>query len=343
LSKIKAFREQTDNIGIKGKITRFSQNNSRAFDDREREEAARRFREELNSEQRVLNASVLKKVKRGDIKKFIDYYKAGIVGQVLAKGPEIIDTFDEKRERKGRQVETGNDDRKETPIDFGCEKGKALLRYGDYVESHFPDSNVHWFIDQFTMGTETFGSPHSYMGFSFEYHGKLCVIAESLDDEAAMYLWRGEIGEDLNDDFRQMFDMARFDAKRTDDPRIVSVGHLDKEHFDDSLDEAYQKAFMFFNSGDKREVLYKNYGGAEGWRNHRDAVLGAWPLNVEQDYVNYPEDMEKYHAWQQRQTEVRKRLTEALQRGGRAAMEEELKRIAEEDYRAMYEEGGWSL
>lgn len=338
LEKIKALREQSGR-GIKAKITRFFKNNPRAFEDKVRIDVEKRFREEIINGKQKERVSVLREAKRGDIDNILNNYKKEVISQVRAKGAEEITTFTGQRTTLGDQKETGKKERKETPFDFGLEKGNALLKYGNFVESTFPDCNIHWFTDTFPKkggDSEIFDNHDSYIGFSFEYNGKLCVIAESLNNEAAMYLWRGEIGEDLNDDFRQMFDMARFDAKRTNDPRIVSVGHLDKEHFDDSLDETYQKAFMFFNSGDKSEILYKTYHGREGWNEHRDEVLGAWPLSVEQDYKNYPEDLAEYHAWQQRQSEIKARLRTAVEHGGQDEVKRELEKIAEEDYLAIY-------
>lgn len=341
LEKVKALREQSKDRGTKAKITRFFKNNPQAFEDKIRVELDRRFYEEINSEKRAVKTSVLRNAKRGDINKIVNDYKSKLIDRVREKGADEIATFAGERRTYGEQEEGSKKRQRETPFDFGLEKGNALIKYGNFIETTFPDCNINWFTDTFPKrgeNSEIFDDQDSYLGFSFEYQGKLCVIAESLNNEAAMYLWRGEIGEDLNDDFKQMFDMARFDAKRSDDPRIISVGHLDKDHFDDSLDTTYQKAFMFFNSGNKDEVLYKNYGGQEGWSEHRDEVLGAWPLNVEQDYGNYPKDLDKYHAWQERQSGIKARLNSAMKQGGRDAVKRELEKIAEEDYLAMSQE-----
>jgi len=338
LGMIKSYRDDPNTgRGIKAKITRFFNNNPRAFEDKVRAIARERFQKEINNEKRAIRTSVLRNARRGTIEQIVDNYKDALVASVRAKNAEDVYTFIGKKTTNGAQYGVGTNSYKETPFDFGLEKGNALLKYGDFVENNFPDCNLKWFIDTFPGSKEFFDNQDSYVGFSFEYNGKLCVISESLSGEAAMYLWRGEIGEDLNDDFRQMFDLSRFDAKRTKDPRIVSVDHLDKEHFDDSIDETYQKAFMFFNSGDKREVTYKGFGGRSKWNEHRDDVLGAWPLSVEQDYRNYPEDLEKYHEWQQRQAEIQSRLKAAVEQGGQNAVKKELEKIAEEDYLAMYE------
>ena len=339
LEKVKALREQSGR-GTKAKITRFLKHNPRAFQDKIKMEAEERFRKEIIGGKQKERISVLREAKRDDINKILDEYKEEIVDQIRGKNAEKIWTFDGLPTIRGiRMMNGGKEERKETPFDFGLEKGNALLKYGDFVEATFPDCNIHWFTDTFptAAGNEVFDKGNSYIGFSFEFHGKLCVIAESLNNEAAMYLWRGKIGEDLNDDFRQMFDMARFDAKRSKDPRIVSVGHLDKEHFDDSLDETYQKAFLFFVTGRKSDVLYTAFGGKDGWERRRENVLGAWPLSVEHDYINYPEDLAGYHAWQQRQSEIQTRLRSAAEQGGQDAVKKELEKIAEEDYLAMYE------
>ena len=341
LSMVKALREDPNTKrGIKGKLTRFFDHNPLAFEDKVRDELEKRFENEINDGHRTMRASVLRTVNRGQISGIIENYKDRLIKTIKAKGAEDISTFVGERQMSGQQRETGTEDRKEVPFDFGLEKGNALLKYGSFVETTFPNCNIQWFVDTFPQGKNgnvKYDDENSYIGFTFEYNGKLCVIAESLNGQAATYLWRSEIGDDLNEEFREMFDMARFDAKRTSDPRIVSVNHLDKEHFDDSIDEVYQKAFIFFNSGDKREVLYKNFGGREGWEAHRDQVLEAWPLGVDQEHKNYPEGLEAYHRWQQRQAEIQDRLKRASEQGGREAVERELRQIAEEDYLAMYE------
>ena len=322
--------------GTKGKITRFFKNNSQAFEDKVQHEIEKRIKEEINGEKRAIKTSVLRNASRGDIKKIIDDYKRYHINQAKERAAVEISTFDGRKKIFGEQEETGEKERKETPFDFGLEKVVALERWSDFIEANYPNANVSWFTDTFPQGandTKLFERGDSYIGFSFEYEGHLCVIAESLNEQAAMYLWRSEIGED----FTELFDLSKFDAKRTSDPRIADVDHLDKEHFDDSLDLSYRKALLFFRTGDKDIVNYKYFyrensaQAKEDWQEYQDLEYPAWPLGLDENGGD-PEDVIRYREWQERQDLLQTRLKEAVKRGGQEELEAERRRIAQEEY-----------
>lgn len=341
LAMVKAFKEESDDVGAKRKITRFFKNNEQAFNDKVKQEVEERFAKEINGEHRAIRTSVLKNAERRDIKKIIDEYKKDVVERVRQKGGEEIDSFTGVKTMSGEREETGTRERKETPFDFSIEKANALFRYGDFIENNVPDANIQWFTDTFVKNGEVsdiFKRDDSYIGFSFKYEGNLCVIAESLDEQAAMYLWRGEPGED----FKEMFDLSKFDAKRTEDPRIVSVNHLDKEHFDESLDLSYKKAFLFFRDGDKGVVNYGYFSNnparaKQDWNDYQKSEYQAWPLSID-GYAAETEDLERYNAWHERQDEMQARLKEAAERGGQEELEAERRRIVEEEYNRVMNE-----
>ena len=336
LSMVAAYKNSKDGKrGIKAKLTKFFNNNPQAFADKAKQEAEKRFQEELNSERHALKTSVLRDARREEIGKIVDDYKKELVTRIKNSGAEELHIFTGVRTLKGEQEETGSEDRKEIPFDFGIEKVDSMMAFADRIKEMVPGSNVQYFVESFPQkdGKDTFDYDDAYMGFWFEYEGKLCLMAETLNPSGAMYLWRGGLG----DNFRELFNYARFDAQRTDDPRIAYLRHLDPEHFEESLDESRQKAFMFFRTGDKDAVFYKSEGGRGKWEQRQAAEFPAWPMEVSQDVNNYQEGLAGYQAWQQRQAEIQDRLKTAMELGGKEAVKDELAKIAEEDYMAMYE------
>ena len=281
---------------------------------------------------------MLRAASRDDIKRLIEDRQRELLEEYKERGAERISTFTGQKTLRGEQEEREPKERKEAPFDFGIEKVRGLQKYANYIELNYPNSNLQRFIDTFPDETEKNGgkikldSTRSYIGFSFEYDGKTCAVAESFGDPAGMYLYCDELGSD----FKKMFDMSKFDAER--DPNIAVVDHLDKDHFDEDLDTSYQKAFIFFKSGDKGDVLYTNYGGQRKWRENQKREFPAWPVDISNEYQPYPDDLTEYQAWHERQDNVQDRLRNAIERGGPEEMDRESRRIANEDYDAAYEE-----
>lgn len=351
LAMVRSYKESPGNLGIKGKITRFFKHNSQAFEDKVKADAEKRFNEEINSEQHAIKSSILRKATRGDIKKIIEAHKLAFIERMQKRAPEEVSTFIGQRTVGGRE-ESEESKQKEVPFDFGYDKAHAMECWAEYIEEIIPNCNLEWFVDFFpgkegqsfadrntsSIDLSIWEKDDSYFGFSFEYEGKRCVIAESLNIASSMYLWRGE----LDENFKELFDYSKYDAKRTTDPRIADVDHLDKEHFDDSIDLAYKKAFLFFKTGDNSLMHYNHFKGdakqrREKWHDNQRKKFPAFPLGVD-NYSQYPEDIEGYQNWQRRQDEEKKRLKDAKIVGGPEMVRLENERIARENAERLYEE-----
>ena len=216
LANLKTLKEdESTNRGLTTKINRFVKEND------------------------VINAHKIqeetKKKRQGSI---LDEYRAAEIAQV-----ENVTKKDIENIVAERQQALVN----EAPFDFGVEKGRALLKYYDFVEMNIPNGSPQMLVYAFPGAND---DPRSYLGFEFNYEGKRCMIAESLGDPAAMYL---SIADEISGfECKDVFKMARYDADRH--PNVAVVDHLDKEHFDDDLDGSYQKAFMFFRTGNKEDL-----------------------------------------------------------------------------------------
>ncbi|MBQ1387855.1 hypothetical protein IIY68_03645 [Candidatus Saccharibacteria bacterium] len=303
---LKGFREsELCGRGTKAKITRFLNDNEALtlYTELQKRNDAK------NNEHRVVKTSVLRKAEPSDIRKLIRTRQEELIAKIEDSGAEKIHTFDETSSRENlegadeyRSQRKADYDR--TPIDFGLEKINAVKKYYDFLDMNVPDSNPQFFVDTFPNEGQTennsggkfsyvkLDSTRSYIGFKFEYEGKLCAVAESFGDPAGMYLYCGE----LDSDYKKMFDLSKLEAEK--DPNVAVVDHLDKDNFDDDLDMSYKKAFMFFRTGDKRSVLYQTFGGKTKWESHQDSEFPAWPLGIMNDYKEHAEDIRRYREWQ---------------------------------------------
>lgn len=354
LAMVKSFRDNSKDRGTKGKLTRFLDRNPQAFADRARVEAERRLSEEIDAEHHSIKSSILRKATRGDVKKIIEEHKIAFIERMQDRQPEEVITFDGIGISDDPILDPEEQKRKEAPYDFGYDKARTLERWADYIKEMFPDCNLEWFVDFFPENedqrfaeTDTSDIPlsiwersNSYFGFSFVYEGKRCVIAESMNLESAMYLWCGEPDED----FKELFDHSKSVTKRIiDDPRIAIVSHLDKEHFEDSLNLAYQKAFLFFRTGDKSIVNYNIFDpnnpkkAREDWREYQQLEFPAWPIGID-GFSQYPQDIERYREWQTKQEGEQERLRKAMEDGGPEAARRESERIARENAERLYNE-----
>ena len=306
LTMLKGFREsELCGRGTKAKITRFLNDNEALtlYTELQKRNDAK------NNEHRVVKTSVLRKAEPSDIRKLIRTRQEELIAKIEDSGAEKIHTFDETSSRENlegadeyRSQRKADYDR--TPIDFGLEKINAVKKYYDFLDMNVPDSNPQFFVDTFPNEGQTennsggkfsyvkLDSTRSYIGFKFEYEGKLCAVAESFGDPAGMYLYCGE----LDSDYKKMFDLSKLEAEK--DPNVAVVDHLDKDNFDDDLDMSYKKAFMFFRTGDKRSVLYQTFGGKTKWESHQDSEFPAWPLGIMNDYKEHAEDIRRYREWQ---------------------------------------------
>ena len=258
--------------------------------------------------------SILRKADQNDVLSLVRRRQEELVTAIEDMGAEKVRTFPFVKEfpvEGGEAEYSTRSNGQRPPIDFGIEKVETEMKYYNFVKENIPDSNPQWFIDSFPgedrivenpenrFDGVKLDSPRSYIGFSFEYEGKLCVVAESFGDPAAMYLFCGEPGSN----FKRMFDMSKLDARM--DANVATVNHLDKQHIDEDLDASYQRAFMFFRTGDKSSVYYGPIGTRSEWEARQDETFPAWPLGVTGDYGEYGDDIERYRAWQANQMNSR--------------------------------------
>ena len=333
LAMEKAFREESDDVGAKRKITKFFKNNPQAFEDRARALLEERLQKEINNEQHAIKSSVLQDIPKGDFKKMLDKYTAYLLQKGNEHTTEIGSAFTgEHRRTSGKEEETGKVDRREKAFDFALDKVRCFKKYESFIEQNVADGDINRFCTAFVSDMNydrMYSADNSFMGIEFKYGDKWCAIAESVGADGATYVFRG----DNEGEYLDMFDNLRFDARRSDDPRFIAIDHLDSEHFDDSLDLTYKKVFLFLKTGEKALRYYNAFGSnnekaKREWDKRQKEEFSAWPMGIKAE----DEEDDDYKAWHEKQDAIEARLKEALERGGQEELEAERRRIEEEDY-----------
>ncbi len=329
LSFAKCFKENSTDRGVKGKLTKFINENEAIQEYKRQQEVNKRLLNPNTDRHRTIRAGVIKKVDKASIEQLLKSYELKILKKLEKGGAVKFPASFDVTKQSFRGPNPSKYVTEEKPIfDFGVEKGTMMLRYLDFVKENVPNSAVEPFICVFKgekrdsldpipdnireqLGLPQMSAkqryvkaalddPNSYYGFMFNYEGKRCMIAESFNNEAGMYL----AYETRDDGFRLMD--AFKDRKRyaRADSHIAEVNHLDKEHFEDSLDETYKKAFLFFRTGNKGVVEYGQFGGRGGWNQYQEQEFPAWPLSVNNDAANYVSDIARYNQWQRSQAGI---------------------------------------
>lgn len=242
------------------------------------------------------------------IQKLVAQQKSLIKEMAKLNAEEIETTFSKSKSAVPKSS-PNPDSRKKSPdklpSDFGIKKVSTMLTYYNFIEQNIPDSHPKLFVDTFLKKTAensrptSLNTPRSYVGFSFDYEGKKCAIAESFSDSSAMYLYCGA----PDSDFKQMFSASKLHAKASQN--VAAVSHFDPSHAEEDLSSAYQKAFLFFHTGDKQVVLYKSYGGKPEWEEAQSHIFPAWPLNLTPEDVPSQSEIDRYQAWQKSQNASR--------------------------------------
>ena len=333
LAMEKAFREESDDVGAKGKITKFFKNNPQAFEDRARALLEERLQKEINNEQHAIKSSMVQDIPKGDFKKMLDKYTAYLLQKGNEHTTEIGSAFTgEHRRTSGKEEETGKVDRREKAFDFALDKVRCFKKYESFIEQNVADGDINRFCTAFVSDMNydrMYSADNSFMGVEFKYGDKWCAIAESVGADGATYVFRG----DNEGEYLDMFDNLRFDARRSDDPRFIAIDHLGSEHFDDSLDLTYKKVFLFLKTGEKALRYYNAFGSnnekaKREWDKRQKEEFSAWPMGIKAE----DEEDDDYKAWHEKQDAIEARLKEALERGGQEELEAERRRIEEEDY-----------
>lgn len=319
LSMLKAFRQSEDcGRGLKAKLTRFV-DTCKGLQEFLLAGVPAKEEKEKKSKRNILMSAT-----RSEIEEVLADRQRELIKEARERGAEVIHTFDEKTPIERTSNENTPIERtpnKNTPgtesdpdyeayiinHDFGIAKIKNLLKYQRFIELNMPDSNPQLFMDAFTdVAVDDINGENklkffkanattSYVGFTFNYEGKQCMVAESFGDPAAMYLaFSNEGGVDC----KKIFDLSKTEADKLDN--VAVVDHIDKNHFDDDLDTSYEKAFMFFRYSDKDAVLFGTLDTQKEWRQLQAEEFSAWPLNVENEQFN-KKDLDAYHEWQAKQ------------------------------------------
>ena len=170
------------------------------------------------------------------------------------------------------------------------------------MDENIPNSNVKTFELIFGDKAVGVGDSNHYMGFSFNYEGKRCAIAESLHPTASTYLINSDIEEyevspdtEIEPFLRELSGKTKTEVSQ--DSNVASVIHFGKKRFDESLDADYQKGFMFFRTGDKNSVKYGWAGNRESWEQLHNQQFPAWPMLF--DNGAQMDDLAGYQAWQE--------------------------------------------
>lgn len=336
----KMWRDKDTPQGLKGKITRFKNSNEAFLAYKNNQE------ENYNSDK-----IVCREASYDDIKRMIKRRQKELYEQIKKYGIQDVDTFSGQPhlDRTGEGVE--HDRRKEAPIDFGIQKVEALWRYYSFIKNNisgaFPSGSDEkdWFIDSFLrksmddydpddqFANVDLKSKATYLGFSFNYKGKKCVMMESFNNDSAMWAMR----LDKEEDFNNLLAYSRIDAIRTEDPRIVQIRHRDVQDPEMSIDGAVQEAFLFFETGDKEKAT--RYGAHASKDEFKDYLSRNFPdeaIGIDRTEQRNPGSLEGYRNWQTRQIEEQKRLEEAMARGGDDEAWRESERIARENAERLY-------
>ena len=132
---------------------------------------------------------------------------------------------------------------------YGKMKVVKLGDWCNYIQENV-DADARFYIESIGAGDNRIRG--EYLALQFTMNGKTYCIAESIKDNAAMYLASGEAGEDIREYFRTL---SKQEARKDD--HINVIYHLDKENFGDSLDQCYAKAFFLLLGGKKGQ---KDFG-----------------------------------------------------------------------------------
>ena len=295
---------------LKAKITKFMNANESYQEYEQKRLFEKMARDAERKERSSTYRSILRNASGEEINELIRKRQEELVGEIKEAGAEEVETF-YARSKRLDAVDSGDELKAEAPKDFGVRKVEMLKTWKEYIEANYfndasEENKPKFFIDTFPVANVDNGKLDnvvldddlSYIGFQFEYEGNLCVIAESFNVDAGMYLFRGKPG----DNFKEMFDGSK--ANSLKDPRVVRVDHLGRDNMEDSIDLAYQKAFLYLRTGDKSTVHYNKFGdsGREDWGTYQSIEYPAWPLNIEREEID-PGELERYREWQRRQEE----------------------------------------
>lgn len=318
---------------LKSKITKFK-NSSEKFQE---------YKSQLER-----GTFIRQSAKLDDIQELVKRRKSELLNQIKEYGAIELEVFDGITTLPATHPETNHYRKVEAPEDFGVRKVQSLIKAYNFIKNNIPgafpdggeeDGRKHWFVDSFSSVSAgqhnqddefvnvNLKSKYSYVGFTFIYNGKKCVLAESFKKDAAMYA----MCLDEDDDYKDLLGYSRYDATRTNDPRITPIRHFEVQK-PESIDEAIQKAFLFFSTGDKDLIKYSTHGSKDDYVEYKRVNFPEDVIGIDGTEDRNPGDLARWHAWQERQDMIKHRLQMAAERGGADEEAVERRRIAEEEY-----------
>lgn len=194
-------------------------------------------------EQQKANRQAQEKVDYGRLGKIsaigADDFHAGIA-DLLAKAQNDGDYFPYASvvERAGEEGYEKEARRRNQVSGYGLMKVAHLDKLGKFLETGV-DPGTKYFREDFNLDGTGTGGKSAYFAVQFDANGKSYLLAESLKDDAAMYFASGEEGEDLREVFRSG---SRMEARKA--KNVGYIMHLDKEHADSSIQDAFMQAFF---------------------------------------------------------------------------------------------------
>ena len=303
-STIEAFRKTSKDIGAKRKLTNFGSKDGN--------EAFYTYLNTLDENPELENQRVIKKSRLINTNKqgllhAVEVYKRRMYNKFLQTNPSLLNNQNTKNGTNvnlpgKRFPNLGITQKDNPPFDYGLQKAATFFKYLDFVDENIPNSNVKTFELIFGDKAVGVGDSNHYMGFSFNYEGKRCAIAESLHPTASTYLINSDIEEyevspdtEIEPFLRELSGKTKTEVSQ--DSNVASVIHFGKKRFDESLDADYQKGFMFFRTGDKNSVKYGWAGNRESWEQLHNQQFPAWPMLF--DNGAQMDDLAGYQAWQE--------------------------------------------
>ena len=188
---------------------------------------------------------------RGDADLDDDYFPVKYSEPEQLENNETVAENADNESAAGDNGKDTNNKLKNTHNDetYGKMKVAKLGDWCDYIQKNV-DSDAKFYIESIGVGDKRIRG--EYLAVQFTMGDKTYCIAESIKDNAAMYLAYGEAGEDIREYFRTL---SKREARKDD--HINVIYHLDKDNFGDSLDQCYAKAFFLLFGGKKSQ---KDFG-----------------------------------------------------------------------------------
>lgn len=305
LGEFKSIVKSYRNSGVPNRTTidklgRFMNRHKEDFRQYERQKKVdERAQDAERDRKRMIKAEEITRVDTNFIRNLVLQRRSFLLNKLGNRNPAIVSsTFDGNTMATSSNVGQNSSSNyipmlnKEAPFDFGEEKVNKLISFADFIDQNIPNSNVQVFVRNFNDKNKSYNSPDAYVGFWFDYEGKRCLIAESFNNDAAMYaaIEDSESGFGVLD----MFDDPK--SYSINNPNVAAVDHLDRDNFDDSLDVTYQKVMFFLRTGNEADAKY-GLNGKANWQQRQALQFPAWPILF--DNGAQMDDLAGYQAWQE--------------------------------------------